>query len=176
MYEKNGIRRTGNGAGPILRLCRGRHSANQSVHCDAAGGFPYKITQPGSYRLSGNPTVPDANTTAIQVLADNVIIDLNGFSIIGPVVCTGSPVTSCSPTPTNSNVNPNAGVDGGLFNNITVVNGTVRGMGRRGIFLEADRLNMNNRRKFLAAGGALAALSALPKAKADQRVNAILSA
>ena len=33
---------------------------------------------------------------------------------------------------------------------------------------------MNNRRKFLAAGGALAALSALPKAKADpQRVNQV---
>src|SRR6266700_7689406 len=66
----------------------------------AAGGFPYTITQPGSYRLSGNLTVPDANTTAIQVMADNVTIDLNGFSIIGPMVCNGFPVTSCSPAAT----------------------------------------------------------------------------
>src|SRR5437588_2480577 len=62
-----------------------------------APGFPVTISVAGSYRLSGNLTVPDANTTAIEVTADSVTIDLNGFSIIGPTVCTGSPVTSCSP-------------------------------------------------------------------------------
>src|SRR5712692_4005736 len=62
-----------------------------------APGFPVTISVPGSYRLSGNLTVPDANTTAIQVTADNVTLDLNGFSIIGPTVCVG---TSCSPTGT----------------------------------------------------------------------------
>ena len=61
---------------------------NQST-VTAAGGFPYKIMQSGSYRLSGNLIVPDANTTAIQVMADTV----------------------------------------------TVVNGTVRGMGKFGIAL-----------------------------------------
>jgi len=30
-----------------------------------APGFPVTISQPGSYRLTGNLTVPDANTTAI---------------------------------------------------------------------------------------------------------------
>jgi len=103
---------------------------NQSTVA-AAGGFPYKITQSGSYRLSGNLTVPDANTTAISIAADNVTIDLNGFSIIGPTVCTGSPsVTSCSPTGTG------IGVDGGSHNSITVVNGSVRGMGSGGISLQ----------------------------------------
>src|SRR5436190_10630805 len=65
-----------------------------------APGFPVTISLAGSYRLSGNLTVPDANTTAINITADNVTIDLNGFSIIGPVVCTpiGTPVTSCSPS------------------------------------------------------------------------------
>src|SRR5947207_10653708 len=61
-------------------------------------GFPVTISVSGSYRLSGNLTVPDANTTAIEIDADNVTIDLNGFSIIGPTVCSGVPVTSCSPT------------------------------------------------------------------------------
>src|SRR5690242_21281609 len=61
-------------------------------------GFPVTIAAPGSYKLSGNLTVPDANTTAIQITADNVTIDLNGFSIIGPVVCSGFPVTSCTTT------------------------------------------------------------------------------
>src|SRR4030088_445528 len=62
-----------------------------------APGFPVTISLPGSYRLSGNLTVPDANTTAIDVTTDNVTIDLNGFSIIGPTVCSGEPVTACNP-------------------------------------------------------------------------------
>src|SRR5437867_11366604 len=59
-----------------------------------APGFPVTISRTGSYALSGNLTVPNANTTAIVVNADDVAIDLNGFSIIGPVVCKGSPVSS----------------------------------------------------------------------------------
>src|SRR6266446_3470936 len=79
-------------------------------------GFPVTISLAGSYRLSGNLTVPNANTTAILITADNVTIDLNGFSIIGPTVCSGSPpVTSCSPTGTGH------GVDGGTHDYITVV-------------------------------------------------------
>jgi hypothetical protein len=50
----------------------------------AGGGFPYKISAPGSYRLSGNLVVKSANTTAIAIDASNVTIDLNGFSITGP--------------------------------------------------------------------------------------------
>src|SRR5437660_10259917 len=50
-------------------------------------GFPVTISQPGSYRLSSNLTVPDANTTAILITSDNVTLDLNGFSIMGPVFC-----------------------------------------------------------------------------------------
>jgi hypothetical protein len=62
----------------------------------SAGGFPYTISQPGSYKLSGNLTVPAA-TQGIVISADNVSLDLNGFSIFGPVVCTGSPsTTSCT--------------------------------------------------------------------------------
>jgi parallel beta-helix repeat protein len=87
-------------------------------------GFPITISQPGSYRLSSNLTVPDANTTAIQVTGNNVTIDLNGFSIIGPVVCNGQPVTSCSP-------NSASGVGILTSSNlvVTVTNGMVQGMG-----------------------------------------------
>src|SRR4051812_6036205 len=55
-------------------------------------GFPVTISAPGSYRLSSNLVVPDAATTAIQITADNVSLDLGGFSIIGPNTCTPSPV------------------------------------------------------------------------------------
>jgi hypothetical protein len=46
----------------------------------AAGGFPYTISQPGSYRLSGNLVIP-GNTNGIQIAASGVTLDLNGFNI-----------------------------------------------------------------------------------------------
>lgn len=49
----------------------------------AAGGFPYKITQPGTYKLSGNLVV-SAAVTGIEIDADNVTVDLNGFTITDP--------------------------------------------------------------------------------------------
>jgi hypothetical protein len=55
---------------------------NQAI-VTAAGGFPYQITQPGSYKLSGNLSVP-MNGTAIQIAVSKVTIDLNGFSITTP--------------------------------------------------------------------------------------------
>lgn len=82
------------------------------------GGFPIVICQPGSYRLSGNLTVP-ANTDGIAINSDNVTLDLNGFSITGPETCTGLPVTSC--TAANGN---------GILtekDDVTVRNGSVTG-------------------------------------------------
>ena len=97
-----------------------------------APGFPVTISVPGSYRLSGNLTVPDQNTTAILLNASNVTIDLNGFSIIGPTVCTGYPtVTHCSNVVGASGI----GVYGQDYSNVTVFNGSVRGMGAFGVYL-----------------------------------------
>jgi hypothetical protein len=47
-----------------------------------APGFPVTISLPGSYKLSGNLTLP-ANTDGIVIAADGVTIDLNGFTITG---------------------------------------------------------------------------------------------
>jgi len=101
---------------------------NGSVTPGDAPGFPVTISVSGSYRLSGNLTVPDANTTAILITAEDVAIDLNGFSILGSTVCSGFP-TSCSPTGSGH------GITGGGVKNISVFNGDIRGMGARGIFL-----------------------------------------
>lgn len=90
-----------------------------SVTVGDAPGFPVTLSQSGSYVLSGNLTVPDQNTTAIQVTADNVTIDLNGFSIIGPNLSNGV----------------GEGVSASSRTNVMVLNGTVRGMGSRGVFL-----------------------------------------
>jgi hypothetical protein len=94
-------------------------------------GFPVTISQPGSYRLAGNLTVSDANTTAIEITADNVTLDLNGFTISGITHCglSGANVLSCAPTGSGNGIKSQGG------RSITVTNGTVQGMGAVGIFL-----------------------------------------
>lgn len=95
----------------------------------AGGGFPFVISQPGSYRLTGNLSV-DEHTTAIRITADNVTVDLNGFAITGPTVCSGTPpITPFTCTPSGSG----GGVVADGANSTTVINGTVRGMGGAGI-------------------------------------------
>src|SRR5438067_1333352 len=88
---------------------------------NAAGGFPYKITVAGSYKLSSNLVLTVAGVDAIDINADNVVLDMNGFSITSAdTTCSGTPVISCSST----------GGATGVFsskNNITVKNGAVTG-------------------------------------------------
>jgi parallel beta-helix repeat protein len=78
----------------------------------ANGGFPYVITTSGSYRLTGNLTVSSTSADAIDVNANDVTIDLNGFSIIGPG---GS---------TSGN-----GISAASVVDVTVQNGTITGFG-----------------------------------------------
>lgn len=89
-------------------------------------GFPVTISQSGSYKLSSNLVISDPNGTVILITADNVTIDLNGFSIIGPSVCNGhgiTPTTSCTIVNTES-----VGIDATLRVGITILNGVIRGM------------------------------------------------
>jgi hypothetical protein len=62
----------------------------------AAGGFPFTISQPGSYKLSSNLT-PN-NNGALVISASDVTLDLNGFTISCPscVASTGITVTGAS--------------------------------------------------------------------------------
>ncbi len=93
-------------------------------------GFPVTISVAGSYRLTSNLTLPDANTDGIDITADNVSIDLNGFAVLGPVTCTGGPpVTSCTAV-TGAGVGISSASSG-----TTVVNGKVQGAGGLGIGL-----------------------------------------
>ncbi len=111
-----------------------------------APGFPVTLSHSGSYRLSGNLTVPDENTTAIEITADHVTLDLNGFAILGPSVCVGTPVTSCSPIGTGNGVDAVSGA--GVRINTRVVNGTIHGMGSSAIFAgfnsRIERMNITS--------------------------------
>src|SRR5205807_10412712 len=91
-----------------------------------APGFPITISQAGSYRLSGNLTVADPNAVAIQITADFVTLDLNGFSVIGPNVCAGHPAV-CPAAGTGVGVQAGANQTFGP-RGVKILNGSVRGM------------------------------------------------
>lgn len=85
-------------------------------------GWPVVLVQPGSYRLTGNLNVSEAddaiNVTAIEVNSDGVSLDLNGFSIIGP------------------KLTEKVGTGVGIYSfgaGTSIANGHVTGMGDRGI-------------------------------------------
>jgi hypothetical protein len=56
----------------------------------AQGGFPFKIDESGSYKLSGNLVVP-SGSNGIAISVPNVTIDLNGFSITTTPINVGPP-------------------------------------------------------------------------------------
>lgn len=95
-------------------------------------GFPVSISETGSYVLTSNLIVPDENTNAILLVTSSfvpidVTIDLNGFTIQGPVVCNRDQGPTVCPGGGSGD-----GVTSGSFNGLVRVrNGTIRGMGGR---------------------------------------------
>jgi hypothetical protein len=90
-----------------------------------SGGFPYTISQPGSYKLSGNLVVPSTVAIGINITAANVSLDLNGFTIS----CSGCSI----PIAIESN---------GTGTNI--VNGTVTGFPYIAIFFETTGASVDH--------------------------------
>ncbi len=84
--------------------------------------LPYTISESGSYCLTQNLIHTDPDTNAIEVNADNVTIDLCGYSIIGP---TATHNETCSGIYMNGR------------KNVEIRNGTITNFPNNGIF-EAD--------------------------------------
>lgn len=107
------------------------------------GGLPVQITQPGSYRLTGNLSTANVNQDLIVVTADAVTIDLNGFAMLGPVSCSGTP-TTCTATGTGVGIRAEGQRD------MQIRNGTIRGMGSSGIIIGRggliEQLNVSQNR------------------------------
>jgi parallel beta-helix repeat protein len=95
---------------------------NGNVTSGDAPGFPVTISRSGRYLLTTNLTVPNANTTAIEITVDNVTLDLNGFTISN-----------------SGTLEPGTGIGVSVNDtnrvNTTVVSGTVQHMGSHGIHL-----------------------------------------
>ena len=70
-------------AGPcLLYAVDGQILINQAT-VNTAGGFPYTISNPGSYKLAGNLS-PGSGHNGIEIAADHAAVDLSGFAIVGP--------------------------------------------------------------------------------------------
>jgi len=103
----------------------------------AAGGT-YTINAAGSYKLAGNLQAKDQNTDVIVVAADNVTIDLNGFSILGTTDCFSVALTCKNTGSGRGIVTSSALVNLPDFFNITIRNGVIQGMGFAGVYLSGD--------------------------------------
>lgn len=108
-----------------------------------APGFPVTLTQPGLYRLTSNLDVrtqsSPADVTAIEVAANDVTIDMNGFELLGPVTCSTSSPVSCTSSGEGLGISVQQ-TESVFFVNTVVKNGTVRGFGNKGIRLRSGRI------------------------------------
>jgi hypothetical protein len=91
-------------------------------------GFPITITSPGSYILTGNVTLSSAGTAAnaIEIRADDVSIDLDGFAIR----CLR---TIAPPGPCKGQTGGGDAIEIVSGRNIHIANGTVRDFPQHGI-------------------------------------------
>jgi len=91
-----------------------------------APGYPLTIDQPGSYRLTGQLFVSDPTLNVVEITADHVTLDLNGFAIRCVVVftpCVGNGFGS--------------GILAYLASDVTVRNGVIRDFGGSGLSVGA---------------------------------------
>jgi hypothetical protein len=113
--------------------CFENDTANFPVTIDGKAGK--------SYRLTSDLVVPDENTTAIRISADDVSIDLAGFEILGPMVCSGVSVSCVPAFGTGSGIEVAAPNVSGIW----IHDGSVRGMGAYGVFV-ANQSTLTNLR------------------------------
>jgi hypothetical protein len=99
-------------------------------------GFPITLDRPGSYRLSSDLVVTQ-NESAISIPASGsgAQIDLAGFAIRGPTVCTGAGTAlACV------NTGAGIGVSGLAASDVAIRNGRILGTGSKPIELGARAL------------------------------------
>ncbi len=90
-------------------------------------GFPVLIAVPGSYILTSPLTVVSPSENAIEITAPRVTLDLGGFTIGGPVDCTGSGAgISCASAGTGTGIST-------AMSKVTVRNGVVNGFPAGGV-------------------------------------------
>lgn len=137
-------------------------NANFQAHANAINGLavltpissaPFTITSSGSYYLTGNLS---STGTGITVAADNVTIDLMGFTLSGD----GS---------------SNVGILLEGRSNVTIRNGTITGFGNSGIYESATHVTGNVVESVQLVNNAAVVGSNLALWSKNNRVNNIIS-
>lgn len=95
----------------------------------AAAGYPVQISSRGNYRLTSDLNVP-AGVDGIAVGANLVTVDLNGFTILGPVLCSNT--STCT-----GGGGAGQGVAAANTYGVSVVDGRIEGFSTRGVSLGA---------------------------------------
>lgn len=109
-----------------------------------AAGYPVEITSSGSYRLTSDLTGIAANIDGILLSSARITIDLNGFSLVGFALGSGT-----------GNGITGSGTNGSVAGFATIENGAIRGFRALGIALAGatgvrlDRVTLD----FNAGGG-----------------------
>lgn len=118
-----GLAGTSRAVDGVVEINAARASAGGVTPADEPG-YPVTIDRGGSYRLTGSLAVHDG--TAIEIEADHVTLDLNGFvlSCFTIVMPLGTPCSS------------GRGVDAEESDHVAVRNGSVVGFGGDGIHLD----------------------------------------
>lgn len=122
--------------------------AISSSGCFSGDSVGYPVTIDGSagasYVLTGDLIVPDVNTHGILIVSSAISIDLNGFEIRRSG-CDENQVSGCLPL-------PESGTGSGIYSNdssyrgLSVKNGSIVGMGDRGVYLGGDYSEVRNLR------------------------------
>jgi hypothetical protein len=94
-------------------------------------GYPVTLSASGHYVLTGNLAVP-AGTAGIVITSPHVTLDLNGFSVAGPVSCTQDSYTLAVTCNAASDYTI-TGIQANELHDIVIRNGSVRGFAGYGI-------------------------------------------
>jgi hypothetical protein len=100
-------------------------------------GFPVTLSQPGSYRLTSNLVVADMAASGIVISSPGVTLDLGGFELRGPNVCSGQAwVTACTADPLAATARGSGvlvDLPAGSPTSVAIGNGTLRGFASYGV-------------------------------------------
>jgi len=107
----------------VIEINQARALVGGVTSVDTAG-FPVTIDTPGSYRLTGNLQPPGPLANAIEIDSGGVVLDLNGFSILGGTTCTDSGTSPNTVSCTTGGFT-NIGIAGSGTDGIRIINGTI---------------------------------------------------
>lgn len=107
-----------------------------------AAGYPATISSFGSYKLGGNVGGAASGISAIEITGNDVVLDLNGFTVFNSTSCTkvGHPTgnTCVGSTPTSQALIKITG------SRVIVKNGTATGSGGQGIVIGSSGVRLES--------------------------------